>query len=374
MGRASQRRTGITSASGGWWSEDGGETLLQRSAYGVGRPVLNLDNVRKVPVLIAPVHEQRRIVEKVDETLTQLASARNRLRKVSAVLKRFRQAVLAAACSGKLTEDWRKSCGGSIQTVECDLGEFPELWRVATVGHLLTEPLANGRSVPDANTGFPVLRLTALKDGKIDITERKIGAWSRSDSRPFLVKRNDFFVARGSGSLTHVGRGGLVDVEPDAVAYPDTLIRVRVNEEINKNFLALIWSSRILRNQIEATARTTAGIFKISQRDIETFHLPIPPLEEQHEIVRRVEGLFKLAAAIEKRVAAATLRAEKLTQSILAKAFRGRLVPTEAELARREGRDYEPAWVLLERIRKEREEASEEKPKGAKKVRAVAAE
>ena len=64
-----------------------------------------------------------------------------------------------------------------------------------------------------------------------------------------------------------------------------------------------------------------------------------------HEIVHRVEALFKLADAIEKRVAAAQARADKLTQSILAKAFRGELVPTEAELARQEGRDYEPASV-----------------------------
>src|SRR5436309_4220337 len=67
-----------------------------------------------------------------------------------------------------------------------------------------------------------------------------------------------------------------------------------------------------------------------------------------------VEALFKLADAIERRVATAQLRADKLTQSILAKAFRGELVPTEAELARQEGREYEPASVLLERIRNQR--------------------
>jgi type I restriction enzyme S subunit len=89
------------------------------------------------------------------------------------------------------------------------------------------------------------------------------------------------------------------------------------------------------------------------------------PLAEQHEIVRRVEALFQLADAIEKRVAAATARADKLTQAILAKAFRGELVPTEAELARRKGRAYEPASVLLERIK-----AQNDKSKTAPKARA----
>jgi type I restriction enzyme, S subunit len=69
------------------------------------------------------------------------------------------------------------------------------------------------------------------------------------------------------------------------------------------------------------------------------------------KIVCRVGALFKLAATIEKSVEVATARAEKLTQAILAKAFRGELVPTEAELARREGRSYESAVDLLARIR-----------------------
>jgi type I restriction enzyme S subunit len=95
--------------------------------------------------------------------------------------------------------------------------------------------------------------------------------------------------------------------------------------------------------------------------------VPQPPLAEQHEIVRRVEALFRLADAIEKRVALATARAEKLTQAILAKAFRGELVPTEAELARREGRGYEPASVLLERIRAERAAVNNDQPRRKKR-------
>jgi type I restriction enzyme S subunit len=83
--------------------------------------------------------------------------------------------------------------------------------------------------------------------------------------------------------------------------------------------------------------------------------VPTPPLPEQHEIVHRVNALFKLVDAIEARVSAAAARAEKLTQAILAKAFRGELVPTEAELARQEGHDYEPASALLARIRAERD-------------------
>ena len=89
----------------------------------------------------------------------------------------------------------------------------------------------------------------------------------------------------------------------------------------------------------------------------------LPPLAEQEEIVRRVEALFALADKIEARVQSATLRVEKITQAILAKAFRGELVRSEAELAREEGRDYEPAAALLERIRAQREAASAAAPR-----------
>jgi type I restriction enzyme S subunit len=88
----------------------------------------------------------------------------------------------------------------------------------------------------------------------------------------------------------------------------------------------------------------------------------VPPAEEQGEIARRVDKLFLLAESIDRQVSAAALRCNKLTQSILAKAFRGELVPTEAELARREGREYEPASVLLDRIRKERESHASSNP------------
>jgi len=94
--------------------------------------------------------------------------------------------------------------------------------------------------------------------------------------------------------------------------------------------------------------QTTRDFVPISEQY--RFFLRVPPISEQREIIRRVDALFKLADTIARRVSAATARADKLTQAILAKAFRGELVPTEAELARAENRPYEPAAELLARI------------------------
>jgi type I restriction enzyme S subunit len=339
------------------------------SISGSGQPFITMGTAELVSVPVAPRNEQDRIVEHIEKLISKTNVSKTHLANCSAILRAFRQAVLAAAYLGKLTEGWRShniKSAGVVNPKKTNLqGELPETWRVVEVQELLSEPLINGRSVPDAKNGFPVLRLTALKDGTIDLRERKIGDWSSEDAKRFLVKQNDFLIARGSGSLTRVGRGGVVEVEPDLVAFPDTLIRIRLAEHVNQKYFAIIWNSQFLRDQIETTARTTAGIFKINQKDVEKFAFPVPLLQEQREIVRRVDALFQLADAIEKRVEAATLRAERLTQAILAKAFRGELVPTEAELARREGRGYESA---SERIRKEREKAGEKGLKRGKRT------
>jgi type I restriction enzyme, S subunit len=88
---------------------------------------------------------------------------------------------------------------------------------------------------------------------------------------------------------------------------------------------------------------------------LEMIRLPLPSMLEQREILARVKVLFEIADSIEARLTTVRKYSDALTQSILAKAFRGELVPTEAELARREGREYESASILLERIKQEQE-------------------
>jgi len=94
----------------------------------------------------------------------------------------------------------------------------------------------------------------------------------------------------------------------------------------------------------------------LTNKIVREWPIYLPSLPEQQEIVRRVEALFALADRIEGEVARALERVEALREAVLAKAFRGELVPTEVELARREGREYEPAAVLLERVRAGRED------------------
>ncbi|MBB2924113.1 type I restriction enzyme S subunit [Cellulomonas cellasea] len=151
----------------------------------------------------------------------------------------------------------------------------------------------------DREGGFPVLRLTAIRDGRVDLEQSKEGAWTAEEARQFVVRSGDMLVVRGNGSRSLVGRAGVVGPVSAPVAYPDTLIRVRPSADIvSTRFLALAWHSTGVREQIEAAARTTAGIYKINQRDLASLVIPVPPLDEQRRIVDILEGhLSRLDAA-----------------------------------------------------------------------------
>ncbi|MFI6847080.1 restriction endonuclease subunit S [Kitasatospora sp. NPDC050467] len=164
---------------------------------------------------------------------------------------------------------------------------------------VLSEPLINGRSVRTMDNGFPVLRLTALKTGGVDLAEHKNGAWTEHEANPFLVTEGDFLLSRGNGSLKLVGRGAMVRRVEFPVAFPDTMIRVRTRSDvIRSDYLALAWESDLVRTQIEKSARTTAGIYKINQKILEGVALPLPPLAEQQRIIEALEShLSSLDAA-----------------------------------------------------------------------------
>lgn len=170
---------------------------------------------------------------------------------------------------------------------------LPEGWASVRLADVISEPLVNGRSVRDHEGGFPVLRLTAIKDGWIDLSRSKQGAWTADDAAPFCVVEGDFLLSRGNGSLSLVGRGGVVGTVPAPVAFPDTMIRVRPDKRVlDSAFLRLIWQSPVVRSQIESRVRTTAGIYKLNQKILEDIHLSLPPLGEQQRIVEALDSLL----------------------------------------------------------------------------------
>ncbi|MBJ6720331.1 MAG: restriction endonuclease subunit S [Rhizobiaceae bacterium] len=317
---------------------------------------------------IAPLNEQYRIVRKIEELLSELDKGVENLITAYEQLKAYRQSVLKAAFEGKLTANRRdgelqrsnkSSCAALTESL-------PNEWQLTPVSALLSEPLCNGRSVKDRPGGFPVLRLTALKQGRIDLTEFKEGDWECSDAAPFLVSKGDFFLSRGNGSKQLVGAGGLVREVPRQVAFPDTMIRIRLDTKlVNPRYFSLCWNSRIVRQQIERDARTTAGIYKINQSHVSSFEVPVPPLKEQEKIVSLVEEKLSTTDFAIQQVIDQLRRTDLLKNSILQKAFSGQLVDQDA--------GDEPASALLDRIRAERQEGGGAKRRNKKNGKKEAA-
>jgi type I restriction enzyme, S subunit len=339
---------------------------LDRLFTGTTIKHLPQEKLQVVPVAVAPTAEQERIVASIEEAFSKLDAGEAGLHTVRQLLKRMRDAILSAAVTGRLVP--QDPTDTSATKLLADLGieftsepalEVPATWAVVRLRDLLSEPLANGRSVRSRAGGFPVLRLTCLKGGRIDLGERKDGEWNAAEAAPFHVRKGDFLVSRGNGSLDLVGRGGLVVDEPDPVAYPDTLIRVRVPEAyLEPSLLALVWNSAAVRQQLEGQARTTAGIYKVNQGMLNDVRLPLPPREEQMRIVTEVERQMSFVEACERAVDAGRKRSAALRRSVLKAAFEGRLVPQDPT--------DEPASVLLERIRAERAAAPKAKTRRAK--------
>ncbi|MGH2886643.1 MAG: hypothetical protein ACRDPA_28790 [Solirubrobacteraceae bacterium] len=339
-----------------WMSPAVCEDVQARAASTSGLFVLTTRKISTVELVVAPLAEQERIVAAIEEAFSKLDAGEAGLRAVRQLLKRMRDAVLAAAVTGRLVPQDPTDrpvakvladigCD-SLSPDEADVG-IPSGWELVELASVLASPLSNGRSVRSREGGFPVLRLTALRNGRIDLDERKEGEWVAADAIPYLVEMGDFLVSRGNGSLCLVGRGGLVDVHPDPVAYPDTLIRVRVRGPlVHRPFLAMIWNSRVVREQLEAQARTTAGIYKVNQSMLAAVRLPLPPTQEQCRIVAEVERQLSYLDACEQVVDAESARSAALRRSVLKAAFEGQLVPQDPS--------DEPAAVLLERIRTNR--------------------
>lgn len=275
---------------------------IQENSLGTTVLHLNVADVREIPIpFLPPVEVQRRIVDLLEDHLSRLDAA-------NAYLDTARRR------EGLLHDQLLTSM---LSSVSC--GDVP-LRDVLTAGPL------NGRSVTTQDGGFPVLRLTALRDGHLDLAERKAGAWTAEEAARFVVEKGDFLISRGNGSLRLVGRGGLVVDEPDPVAYPDTLIRARpAADKIMPDYLALVWNAPAVRRQIEKVAKTTAGIYKVNQKDLSAVLVPLSSLADQRRVVEVVADSREALGRLSGEIRAASARLAALRRSMLAAAFSGRL-------------------------------------------------
>ena len=319
---------------------------MKIDALGTGTTVkgIRLEVLHDLELPLAPQAEQTRIVEKLDEVLAQVDTIKARLDGIPAILKRFRQSVLAAAVSGKLTAEWRGIDSSRSKWIHGQLGNFVKIDRGSS-----PRPIKD--YITDSDDGVHWIRIGDAVAGckYINSTEQKITKEGALKSR--RVYPGDFIL---SNSMS-LGKPYIMDI--DGYVHDGWFV-LRLPEFIETNFFYYVLSSNELQNQF--TLLAVGGVVQnIRSELVKQALVSVPPLEEQKEIVRLVEQYFAFADIIEAQVKKAQTRVNNLTQSILAKAFRGELVAQDPS--------DEPAEKLLERIAQARKEA-EALAKAAKKV------
>lgn len=371
---------------------------ISENVAGNAQPNCNASKLKLLEIPVPPLSEQKRIVHAAEQSLSRVKAARERLTRIPAILRRFRQAVLAAACSGRLTADWRDSNTGmgaakealeravSLRERRWDEYErirarasgrdekskgrykppfkplmeelaLPDTWVPATVSQVALLDVGFAfRSSEFSKTGLRLLRGENVEPGSLRWSETKY--WAECPGfEHLLVREGDIILALDRPLISAGLKIARATSEDVPCLLVQRVMRFMVIEPACEEFLYLCLQRKNFVNHL-SKGLTGSDLPHVTGTGVAEYTFGFPPPEEQREIVARVKNLLKLADTIEKRVSAAKGRTETLTQAILAKAFRGELVPTEAELARREGRSYESAAELLARIEAAKHEAT----------------
>jgi len=343
--------------------------LRSGSSQTVNIANISVKTVSAIRVPIAPHNEQRRIAEKLDDVLSRVRACRERLERVPEILKRFREAVIEAAVSGRLTQDWRErinadhsKTGAELATLSKldhqvvgagraaalstpdgveQLREIPSTWGWISAAHIV-EPGAEivygiVQPGPKLASGVPYVRGMDIVDGNILVHQ----LLRTSEA---IAKRYERASLKGGDILLGIIRATKVAIVPDTLAGANITqgtARLRPSRYIRTKYLALVLEAPLTQDWLHDCYR---GIDMpgLNLADVRRTPIPLPPLEEQDEIIRRAGGLLRRSERLDASSRSAIKTAGKLVPSLLRKAFRGKLV-------RQDPRE-EPAAEMLERM------------------------
>jgi len=328
-----------------------------------------------LPIVLAPFNEQHRIVAKIEELFTELDAGVEALRKVKAQLKRYRQAVLKHAFEGKLTEEWREAHKGELEPASVLLERIrQERAKYVNVGAHSRAPKARAprlyntdtSSLPQLPEGWAWTTLMEIGYVVSGNTPKGMDNLNTSGEVPYFKVAdmnkpgNEKYMFRADIALdpAEVERRGLRILQRGTVVFPKRGGAIATNKKrildrpsaydlnimgvyalIVPHLYLYYWTMSVdLKNLSDGS-----NVPQINHTDIEPLAFPIAPLAEQLRIVEEIERRLSIADEVEKVVEQGLKQAERLRQSILKKAFEGKLVPQDL--------NDEPADKLLERIK-----------------------
>lgn len=341
---------------------------------GTTRLKLTQGKMTEVPLPIPPLNEQKRIVAKIEALQARSDAAKEALDAIGPLLEKFRQSVLAAAFRGDLTKKWREQhpdtepASKLLERIRAErrrrweeanprkkyvepepvdaegLPELPEGWCWATAAELcITITDGDHQPPPQTESGVAFLVIGNVSGGVVDTTGCRFVDQSYYDGLDDARRPQ-------KGDLLYTVTGSFGIVAPVLTNEPFCVQRhiaiLRPNPEIDTGLLGLSLASPGTRKQAVSVATGTAQM-TVPLRGLRAFVLPVPPADEAKVLRRTVETALSAVSATGARGVSLAGLLRDMNQSILAKAFRGELVPQDP--------NDEPASVLLERIRRERD-------------------
>lgn len=316
---------------------------LEDTISGSAQPQITRQGLEKVKIPLASFTEQKIIADKLDDLLARVESIKTRLENIPEILKKFRQSVLSAAVSGKLTDDWRKN-------------NSYEEWKKLQLIDVIESKPRNGYSPKGVDYKTPVknLTLSAITQGYFSKDCFKYVDIEVPETSHLWIKKDDILIQRAN-SIDYVGISAIYRGDDDKYIYPDLIMKVRANDRIITEYLHYCLLSEDTREYFRQNASgTTGNMPKINQGTVSAVSIKLPPLPEQIEIVRRAEKIFNFSESIERLTGHALSQINNLTQSILAKAFRGELTAQWREENPELISGLNSAEALLEKITAEK--------------------
>jgi len=357
--------------------------FANQKVSGIELPRVNIDKISSFPILLPPLAEQHRIVTKIEELFTQLDAGVASLKKVQAQLKRYRQAVLKAAFEGRLTQEWREKHKGGIEPADAlvdrinqarkkiasgkndetpiditDLQPLPDNWRwvrLDNITHIKGGITKNSERIVENGRLVPYLRVANVQNGYLDLSEMKTIEANKTEIRDLSLKFGDILFTEG-GDRDKLGRGWIWQDEIPECIYQNHIFRARLYlNEISPKYVSWFGNTHSEKYFMKKGKQTT-NLASISLTQLRAFPVALPPVEEQQTIVSEIERYFSQIDHLENTTTTSLRQAESLRQSILKRAFEGKLVPQNP--------DDEPASILLARLKAEKARHATETKKG----------
>lgn len=334
------------------------QSQFRKITKGTTRPRVNLTIVRSLVIPVPPFGEQKRIVAKIEELFSELDAGEESLRKARQQLGTYRQSLLKQAFEGKLTETWRKQNPDKLVSPELSdvpfeelegFAELPPAWRYMRFGRSISH-IDAGKSFRceerrPAPQEIGVAKVSAVTWGEYDEAESKTCIDPKKVNPGYFIRVGDFIVSRAN-TIELVGACVIVRKVTQRVMLSDKTLRLTIDDALKPFFLHYLRSRNGRREIEKRSTGNQESMRNIGQDRIRSIIVPECSLPEQQEIVRLLDAQFEVIERNEREIDAALKKSEALRQSILHRAFTGRLVPQDPS--------DEPASELLARLRAER--------------------